>query len=66
MEAPNAIGLKTLFEQKKLFGLVAELEDGTTTLEQFRKRNKEDWKDIVGKAAGVDIYNYLHPKCIFN
>ena len=62
MEVPTDEGLKKLFEQKKLFGLIAELEDGTTTFEQFQRRSKEDWKDITGKAAGVDIFNYLRPE----
>ena len=64
MEVPTGEGLKKLFEQKKLFGLIAELEDGTTTFEQFRKRKEYQWKKYGD--AGDDIFNYLHPKCIFN
>ena len=52
--------LKKLFERKKLFGLIAELEDGTTTFEQFQ-RSKEDWEKYY-QLAGADIYNYLHPE----
>ena len=65
MEVPTGEGLKKLFEQKKLFGLIAELEDGTTTFEQFRKRSEEKWEKYY-QLSGVDIFNYLHPKCIFN
>ena len=65
MEVPTDVGLKMLFEQKKLSGLVSELEDGTTTFEQFRNRSETQWKEFYG-LAGVDIFNYLHPKCIFN
>ena len=50
--------------QDVLDSLFRQLSKSEKTLDNWMKRTKEDWKDIAGKAAGVDIFNYLHPQCI--
>ena len=54
-------GLKDLFRQKKLPKLVKELEDGTTTYEQYKKRTEAQWLRRL-PDCGDDIYNYLNPR----
>ena len=39
-----------------------ELKSDSKVFEDWKKRTKEDWKDIAGKAVGIDIYNYLNPR----
>jgi hypothetical protein len=57
---PNK-GLLKLLERKKLTGLIEELTNDDEALADWKNRSKEDWKEIAGTAAGIDIYNYLHP-----
>ena len=54
-------GLKKLLKRKRLDNLIPELENDPECLEDWKKRTKEDWKEIVGIAPGVDIFNYLNP-----
>ena len=48
--------------QDELDSLFRQLDKSDETLDDWKRRTKEDWKDIVGNAAGIDIYNYLHPR----
>ena len=52
--------------QDVLNSLFRQLDKSEKTLAIWKEIGKEDWKDFAGKLAGVQIYNYLNPKCIFN
>ena len=58
---PTSEGLKRLLERKKLGNLVEELEADPESFEDWKRRTKEDWEKYYG-LAGIDIYNYLHPR----
>ena len=62
MPTPTIEGLIGKFIQKKLHDLVNELDEGTTTFEDFMNRTEAQWKEIIGTAAGIDIFNYLNPR----
>jgi hypothetical protein len=62
MSTPTIEGLRGKFIQKKLHDLVNELDEGTTTLEDFMNMTKVDWKEVAGVLAGIQIYNYLNPR----
>ena len=49
-------------DETALATLLQQLEEGRNTLEAWKERSESDWKDIMGKGAGVDIYNYLNPR----
>ncbi len=40
--------------------MVEELND--RSFERWKSRTEAQWKEIVGKVAGIDIYNYLNPR----
>jgi hypothetical protein len=61
MSTPTIEGLRGKFIQKKLHDLLNELDDGTTTFEDFMNMTKEDWEKYYG-LAGIQIYNYLNPR----
>jgi hypothetical protein len=61
MSTPTIEGLRGKFIQKKLYELVKELDEGTTTLEDFMNMTKVDWEKYYG-LAGIQIYNYLNPR----
>ena len=48
--------------QEELDSLFRQLDKSDETLDNWKRRTEAQWKDIVGNAAGVDIYNYLHPR----
>ena len=51
--------------QDVLNSLFRQLDKSDQTLENWKRRSKEDWKDelqLMGNARGFsDIFNYLHP-----
>ena len=51
--------------QDVLDSLFRQLSKSDKTLDNWKKRSETQWKEFYG-LAGVDIFNYLHPKCIFN
>jgi hypothetical protein len=53
--------------QATLDSLFRQLDkSGKKALANWKEIDKSDWKDIAGGIlAGVQIHNYLHPKCIF-
>jgi hypothetical protein len=54
--------LKELFVRKKLVALAQELDEGVSTFKDYLNRTKAQWKEVAGVSAGIDIYNYLHPR----
>jgi hypothetical protein len=58
---PNKEGLLKLLERNGLQQLITQLYNYPEVIEDWMKRSKEDWKEFYG-FAGIDIYNYLHPK----
>ena len=51
--------------QEVLDPLFRQLDKSGITLDTWKRRTKEDWLRRL-PDCGDDIYNYLHPKCIFN
>ena len=51
--------------QDVLDSLFRQLDKSGNTLDTWKRRTKEDWLRRL-PDCGDDIYNYLHPKCIFN
>ena len=62
MSTPTMEGLKKILKREELDDLIRKLDKYPECFEDWMKRTKEDWKEIVGKAAGIDIYNYLNPR----
>jgi hypothetical protein len=61
MTEPSLEGLLQLLKQKKLVSIVTEISEGTTTFIDCMRRTEAQWKEIVGKTGGIDIFNYLNP-----
>ncbi|KAJ2984935.1 hypothetical protein HDV02_000847, partial [Globomyces sp. JEL0801] len=60
---PNKEGLLKLLKTLKKTGLYNELSESyqNDLFDAWKNRSKEDWEKYYG-LAGIDIYNYLHPK----
>ena len=52
--------------QDVLDSLFRQLDKSGNTLDNWKKMTEAQWERITGSLAGIQIYNYLHPKCIFN
>ena len=61
MVSPTETTLIEMLKRKKLDNLLQEIEDGTTTYEDCLARTKIQFKELYGPAAGIDLYNHLHP-----
>ena len=62
MSTPTVEGLKLRLEREELNELVTKLEKYPEYFDDWKRRTEAQWKELVGKAAGVDIYNYLNPR----
>ena len=49
-------------ENSKLAELRTQLNANPHVIGTWKNRSKDDWKEIAGVAAGIDIYNLLHPQ----
>ena len=47
--------------QEDLDSLFRQLDKSEKTLDIWKRRTREDWKEYY-QLVGVDIYNYLHPR----
>ena len=47
--------------QEDLDSLFRQLDKSEKTLDIWKRRTREDWKEYY-QLVGVDIYNYLNPK----
>jgi hypothetical protein len=59
METPTIEGLKEVLEDLNLTELITQLDE--RSFKRWKNRTKGDWKEFYG-LAGIDIYNYLHPR----
>ena len=59
---PTKEKLLKLLKRKGLDNLITELENDPECLEDWKNMTKEDWKEVAGVLAGIQIYNYLHPR----
>jgi hypothetical protein len=59
METPTIEGLKELLEDLNLTELITQLNE--RSFNRWKNRTEAQWKEFYG-LAGIDIYNYLHPR----
>ena len=47
-------------KEDSLDKLVKELEQRPKNLDVYKKRTRDDWKELYG-SSGIDVFNYLNP-----
>jgi hypothetical protein len=62
MSTPTIEGLRDRLEREELNELATKLDKYPEYFEDWKNMTKEDWKEVAGVLAGIQIYNYLNPR----